>query len=90
MGATPPTGFGRGRMLAAHVRDEARRPLARWSVLAAGGYVFGLGSAQISGLAHAIEGQTQPWQFVLLGFGVAAYIVGLAGLVATGWRTARG
>ncbi|MCA1781436.1 MAG: hypothetical protein LC679_04440 [Intrasporangiaceae bacterium] len=58
--------------------------LATWSAVAAGGWVFAIGSAQVTGLAEAASMNGMGWQIALLAFGVAVYIIGLLGLTATG------
>lgn len=65
------------------------RSLAAWSGLAAAGWVFGLGSAQVSGLDDGPESVQEPWMFALLGVGIAVYLLALVGLVVTGRRASR-
>jgi hypothetical protein len=84
--AAPAAVLGAITLFVAHWRDEWTRPLALWSGLAVGGWLFGLGSAQVSGLADGSS--TGPWQYALLGVGVAVYLLGLVGLTWTGRRAA--
>jgi hypothetical protein len=86
--ATAPAALvGAGLLLLAHRHDRALRVIATWAAVAAGGWTFGLGSAQVDGLANGPESVAQSWEYVLLGLGVAVYLVGLVGLVVTGWRS---
>ncbi len=70
----------------ANLHTPMRRRIVGWSVTAALGCVFALGSAQVTGLAHAAEGQAQGWQRALLGVGVVIYLVALVALVVAGCR----
>lgn len=68
-----------------HDRDLLRR-LVIWSVVAAGGWVFAIGSAQVTGLADASSLEGMAGQIVLMAIGIAAYVVGLIVLTVTGVR----
>lgn len=84
--AAPAAVLGAACLLLAHWHDDHRRPLGLWTALGVAGWVFGLGSAQVTGLADGPESAQQPWQFALLGLGVVVYLVGLVGLVLAGRR----
>ena len=75
---------GAAVLLLVHRHDALRTPLAIWSAVAAGGWAFGIGSAQVTGLADASSLDGMGWQIALLAVGIAAYIIGLLGLTATG------
>lgn len=75
---------GAAVLLIVHRHDHLLKPLAIWSAVAAGGWVFGIGSAQVTGLADASSMDGMGWQIALLAIGIAAYIIGLLGLTATG------
>lgn len=87
--AAPVALIGAVLLVIAHRRGRYLRVVAAWVAVALGGWVFGLGSAQVSGLAGGPESAQQPWQLALLGVGVAAYLLGLVGLVVVGWRARR-
>jgi hypothetical protein len=76
-------------LLLVHRHDSALKPLALWTLLSAAGWVFAMGSAQVTGLAEseAIENATLVKGLVLLG--IAVYLVGLVGLTADGVRAGR-
>lgn len=46
-----------------------------------GGWAFGMASARVSGLATSPEEEAQTWQYVLLGAGIATYLIGLVALL---------
>lgn len=78
--------LGAALLLLAHWHDDHRRPLATWSGLAVAGWVFGMGSAQVTGLADGPESAQEPWMFALLGVGVGVYLIALVGLTLAGRR----
>jgi hypothetical protein len=86
--AAPAALIGAVVLLLVHRRSPHVRALVAWSVVAAGGWLFGLGSAQVSGLAEG-ESAQEPWMFALLGVGIAVYLLALVGLVVTGRRASR-
>jgi hypothetical protein len=55
-----------------------------------GGWVFGLASAQWSGLADEKPAEGVIWPYLLLMGGIAAYLVGLVGLLVVARRHLRG
>lgn len=75
-------------LLLVHRRNPHLRALVTWTVVAAAGWLFGLGSAQVSGPAGG-ESPQEPWMFVLLGVGIAVYLLALVGLVVTERRASR-
>lgn len=87
--AAPAALIGAVVLLLVHRRSPLLRALVTWSVVAAAGWLFGLGSAQISGLADGPASAQEPWMFALLGVGVAVYLLALVGLVVTGRRALR-
>ena len=88
--AAPAALIGAVVLLLVHRRSPHVRALVAWSVVAAGGWLFGLGSAQVSGLAEGPpESAQEPWMFALLGVGIAVYLLALVGLVVTGRRASR-
>jgi peptidoglycan/LPS O-acetylase OafA/YrhL len=76
-------------LLVLHRRERVVRSIALWSALSAAGWVFAMGSAQVTGLADsdAIENATLAKGLLL--FGVAVYLLGLMGLTAAGVRAGR-
>ena len=61
-----------------------RLGLATWTAVAAGGWVFAFGSAQVTGLADAVATEGMAWQILLVATGIAAFVIGLAALTFTG------
>lgn len=58
--------------------------LAIWTAVAAGGWVFALGSAQVTGLADATSTDGMTWQILVMATGIAVFILGLIALTVTG------
>jgi len=87
--AAPAALIGAVALLLVHRRSPHLRALVIWSVVAAAGWLFGLGSAQVSGLANGPQSAQKPWMFALLGVGIAVYLLALVGLVVTGHRASR-
>jgi hypothetical protein len=77
---------GAALLLLATRHRPASRAVAIWAALSAGGWVFGLGSAQVSGLAQAEPAEGVIWPYLLLGGGVGVYMVGLVGLLVVARR----
>lgn len=67
-------------------RDDRRllQRLAIWTAVAAGGWIFALGSAQVTGLADAASTDGMTWQILVMATGIAAFMIGLIGLTTTG------
>lgn len=84
--AAPAAVLGAACLLLAHWRDAHRRPLGLWTALGVAGWVFGMVSAQVTGLAEGPESAQEAWQLALLGLGVGVYLVALVGLVLAGRR----
>jgi hypothetical protein len=61
-----------------------RSNLATWTAVAAGGWVFAFGSAQVTGLADAVDTGGMAWQILLVATGIAAFVIGLVALTVTG------
>lgn len=79
---------GAALLMVVHRQDGFLTRLAAWSAVAAGGWVFAVGSAEITGLADASSMDGMGWQIALLAVGVAAYVIGLLGLTVTGVKAA--
>jgi hypothetical protein len=78
---------GASILLLVHRHDRhLLQPLAIWTALAAGGWVFAIGSAQVTGLAGATSTDGMTWQILVMATGIAAFVIGLVGLTATGVR----
>lgn len=75
---------GAAVLMIVHRHDGFLTRLAVWSAVAAGGWVFAVGSAEITGLADASSTDGMGWQIALLAVGIAVYIFGLIGLTTTG------
>ena len=77
---------GAALLLVVHRHDHWLRPMALWSALGVVGWVFAMGSAQVTGLAHAdtVPNETFAKALVLLGIGI--YLVALAALTVVGVR----
>ena len=86
--AAPAALIGAVVLVLVHRRSPHLRALVTWSMVAAAGWIFGLGSAQLSGLAGG-ESTQEPWMFALFGVGIAVYLLALGGLVVTGRQAAR-
>lgn len=73
-------------LVLSHRHDALLRRILLWSAVAAAGWLFAFGSAQVDGLADNVEDEAQLWQYALLGVGVAVYLVALLILTITSWR----
>jgi hypothetical protein len=87
--AIAPVAFlGAVLLLVATRHHPAFRGAATWSGIAAGGWAFGLLSAQWSGLADEQPAEGVLWPYLLLGGGIATYLVGLVALLVVARRHA--
>lgn len=75
-------------LVVAQFGTRHRGRLLGWTILAATGWVFGIGAAQAAGLTREVQ-PAHSWQLAMLGIGVATYLVGLVGLTWAGWTAAR-
>lgn len=74
-------------LLLATWHRPAFRGVAAWAGVSAGGWLFGLLSAQWSGLADEQPAEGVIWPYLLLGGGIATYLVGLVALLAVARRS---
>jgi hypothetical protein len=72
---------GAALLLVATRRGTIFRGVATWSGISSAGWVFGLVSARWSGLADAQPAAGVVWPYLLLGSGIAVYLVGLVGVL---------
>lgn len=77
---------GSALLLVATRRGPAFRAVATWSGISVAGWAFGLASAQWSGLADADPAAGVVWPYLLLGGGIAVYLVGLVVLLLVAGR----
>lgn len=77
---------GAAILLVVHRHDRWLRPMALWSALGVGGWVFAMGSAQVTGLAHSdtVPDETLAKALVLIGIGI--YLLALVALTVVGVR----
>ena len=66
---------GAALLLTATWRSPTFRGVAVWSGISFAGWLFGLVSAQWSGLADAQPEEGVVWPYLLLGGGIAVYLV---------------
>ena len=77
---------GAALLLAATWRSPTFRGVAVWSGISFAGWLFGLVSAQWSGLADAQPEEGVVWPYLLLGGGIAVYLVGLVAVLLVARR----
>lgn len=77
---------GAALLLVVHRHDRWLGPMALWSALAVGGWVFAMGSAQVTGLAQSDTIEHATLAKGLLMAGLAVYLVALVALTVVGVR----
>ena len=77
---------GAALLLVVQRHDHWLRPMALWSALGVGGWVFAMGSAQVTGLAQSDTIEHATLAKGLLFAGLAVYLIALVALAFVGAR----